>query len=103
MELADVFHCENPDKVVGELAMELGLPEPELYSDFPTEKKKPALRSIAGVYARIIKATYPDNYVTGVINVLSSFLPPLVSDYGNNLYWANKEYLTECYKEGVLL
>jgi len=103
MELADVFHCENPDKIVGELAEELGLPEPQLYGDLPTEMKKPALRSIAGVYARIIKATHPDNYVSGVINVLSSFLPPLVSDYGNNLYWANKEYLTECYKEGVLL
>jgi len=33
MELADVFHCENPDKIVGELAVELGLPEPQLYGD----------------------------------------------------------------------
>jgi len=103
MELADIFHCENPDKIVGELAEELGLPEPRLYSELPAEMKNPALRSIAGVYARIVKATHPDNYVSGVINVLSSFLPPLISDYGNNLYWANKEYLTECYKEGALL
>ena len=103
MQLADVFHCENPDKIVGELTEELGLPEPCLYNELPAEMKTPSLRSIAGVYARIVKATHPGNYVSGVINILSSFLPPLISDYGNNLYWANKEYLTECYKEGVLL
>jgi len=103
MELADVFHCENPDKIIGELAEELGLSEPQLYSELPSEAKKPALRSIAGVYARIIKTIYPDDYVLGTINVLSSFLPPIISDYGNNLYWANKEYLAECYKEGALL
>jgi len=103
MELADVFHCENPDKIVGELTDELGLPEPQLYNDLAMEAKNPSLRSIAGVYARIIKATHPNDYVSGVVNVLSSFLPPLLSDYRTNLYWANKEYLTECYKEGVIL
>ena len=103
MDLADVFHCENPDKIVGELVKEIGLPEPCLYSELLAELKTPALRSIAGVYARIVKATYPENYVLGVINMFTSFLPPIISDYGNNLYWANKEYLTECYKEGVIL
>ena len=43
------------------------------------------------------------DYITGITNVLTSFLPPLIADYGNNLYWANKEYLTECYKEGAIL
>ena len=103
MELADVFHCENPDKIVGELAVELGLPEPPLYSELSDEDKKPSIRPIAGVYSRIIKGTHPNDYITGITNVLSSFLPPLIADYGNNLYWANKEYLTECYREGAIL
>jgi hypothetical protein len=103
MELADVFHCENPDKIVGELAEEIGIPEPPLYHSLPNEKDKPSVRPIAGVYSRIIKNAHPDDYTNGIINVFSSFLPPLISDYGNNLYWANKEYLVESYKEGALL
>ena len=43
MELADVFHCENPDKIVGELAEEIGLPEPPLYRSLPNEKNKPSV------------------------------------------------------------
>ena len=67
------------------------------------EKNKPSVRPIAGVYSRIVKNTHPDDYTNGIINVFSSFLPPLISDYGNHLYWANKEYLIESYKAGALL
>jgi len=103
MAYADVFHCESPDKIVGELADELGLPEPPLYHTLPNEQAKPSVRPIAGVYARIIKNSYPADYAAGVAAVFSSFLPPLISDFGNNLYWANKEYLVESYKAGYLL
>ena len=62
MELADVFHCENPDKIVGELAEEIGLPTPPLYRSLPNEKNIPSVRPIAGVYSRIVKNTHPDDY-----------------------------------------
>jgi len=59
-EYVEVFHSENPDKTVAELA--------------------------------------EGNYVEEIYNFYKSFLPSLLADYSNNLYWSSKEYLVACYK-----
>ncbi|MCL1807206.1 MAG: hypothetical protein FWG31_05840 [Oscillospiraceae bacterium] len=100
---ADAYHCENPDKVIGELAGELGLPEPPLFQDLPDERKNPSFSKMAKSAARVIYDVYGDNHIQGVYNYYTSFLPPILADTKNNLYWSSKEYLVACYKEGVLL
>ena len=100
---AEAFHCENPDKVVGELAEELGLAEPPLYHELPEERKKPLFSKAAKSSARVIDELYKERYVKGVYEYYTSFLPPLLADYRNNLYWSSKEYLVACYREGELL
>ena len=102
LNYADVMHCENPDKIVGELAEEFGLPVPPLYGSV-IDKSLPSLSDIGMVYYRIVRHAHPDDFVEGIYAVMSSFLPPLIADYGNNLYWANREYLVACYNEGCLL
>jgi len=100
---AEVFHCENPDQTIGELAEDLGLPTPPLYSELSDEKDKPRFSKIAKSAARIIREVHHDNYVEGTFKFFTSFLPPLIADYPNNLYWSSKEYLVACYQEGKLL
>jgi hypothetical protein len=102
-DFADAYHCENPDKVTGELLEELGQPEPPLFGDLPQEKKEPPFSKMAKSSARVIHDIYDGDYVRGVCNYYTSFLPPLLADTGNNLYWSSKEYLVACYKEGVIL
>ena len=98
MRFADVFHCENPDKIIGELAEELGLE-----AGAQPKMEGPTLRQMAGVYARIINRVHENDYAQGVLAFFNSFLPPLLVDYKNELYWASMHYLSECYKEGQLL
>jgi hypothetical protein len=102
-DYADAYHCENPDKIIGELADELGLPEPPLFSLLPNEKKNPPFSKIAKSSARVINDVYSDDYIQGVYNYYTSFLPPILADSDNNLYWSSKEYLVACYKEGEIL
>ena len=100
---ADAYHCENPDKVIGELVEELGLPEPLLFHELPEERKNPPFSKMAKSAARVINEIYGDDHVQGVYNYYTSFLPPILADTKNNLYWSSKEYLVACYKEGMLL
>ena len=102
MRFADVFHCENPDKIIGELAEELCI----TFANEPFNKKKPgqpSQRQMAGVYARIIQRTYADDYEKGVYEFFNSFLPPILLDYKNELYWSSMHHLSESYKEGKIL
>lgn len=99
---AKVMHCENPDKIVGELAEDLNLPEPPLYTTVK-DNHKAKLSDMGMVYYRIVRHAHPDDFAEGIYKVMTSFLPPLLSNHSNNLYWANKEYLVECYKAGTLL
>jgi hypothetical protein len=102
-EYSDAYHCENPDKVIGELAEELGLPEPPLFHELPIERNNPPFSKMAKSSARVINDVYGDNYLQGVYNYYTSFLPPILADTKNNTYWSSKEYLVACYREGVLL
>lgn len=102
-DYADAYHSENPDKVVGELAEELGLPTPSLFHELPEERKNPPFSKMAKSATRVINEVYGDDHVNGVYNYYTSFLPPLLTDVKNNLYWSSKEYLVACYKEGTLL
>ena len=100
---ADAYHSENPDKVVGELAEEFGLPTPPLFHELPEERKNPPFSKMAKSAARVINDVHSANYVNGVYNYYTSFLPPILADTKNNLYWSSKEYLVACYKEGAIL
>jgi hypothetical protein len=102
-EYADVYHSENPDKVIGELVEELGLSEPPLFNELPEESKSPPFSKMAKSSARVINDVYGDNHVQGVYDYYTSFLPPILTEIKNNLYWSSKEYLVACYKEGTLL
>ena len=103
MEFADCFHCENPDKIIGELAEELGVIGNDELFKYIEMQSKPSLRQIAGVYARVIKMCHENDYEAGIEKFFNSFLPPLINDYENNLYWSSMHYLSECYKDGNLL
>jgi hypothetical protein len=103
-DYAEAYHCENPDKVVGELTDEIGLPIPPLFDHLPDEKKTPPFSKMAKSSARVINDLYSDDYyIQGVYDYYTSFLPPILADSKNNLYWSSKEYLVACYKEGEIL
>jgi hypothetical protein len=93
---ADAYHCENPDKIIGELAEELNLPEPPLFHELPEERKNPPFSKMAKSAARVINEVYGNDHVKGVYDYYTSFLPPLLADTKNNLYWSSKEYLVAC-------
>ena len=101
-EHAQVLHCENPDKVVWELIEDFGVPEPPLYHDI-SNKEEPSLNDIGSVFYRIVRHAHSDDMVDGIYQLFTSFLPPLITDYNRELYWANREYLVACYQTGEIL
>ncbi|MCL2188572.1 MAG: hypothetical protein FWC16_06430 [Defluviitaleaceae bacterium] len=103
-DYADAYHCENPDKVINELTDEMGLPAPPLFGQLPVAQNIPPFSKMAKSSARVINDVYNDEtYVQGVHDYYTSFLPPILADSKNNLFWSSKEYLVACYREGELL
>ena len=104
--LADVYHCENIDKVATEFienaSIELGN-----YNHIKNCKYNiPSYFDIGKVYKRlIIMVSNNDNsrYIDTLIEVLSSFIIEKIDNYNSSMYYENPSYIYACYKEGKIL
>lgn len=102
-ELADVYHCENIDKVSDEF-IELSNIKMGNYSN-EYINRIPTIWEIGKIYKElIIKINNDKNkYVDTLIELLSSWIIELIDNYDSSLYYENIEYIYECYKEGKIL
>lgn len=103
--LAEVYHCENIDKVADEFIEKVNI-ENGTYDIISTCKYNvPSYWDIGKVYKRLIVMVNnkEEQYIQTLINILSSWIIEKIDNYNSSMYYENPEYIYRCYIEGKVL
>ncbi|MGO5164768.1 MULTISPECIES: hypothetical protein [unclassified Candidatus Paralachnospira] len=105
-ELADVYHCDNIDRVSDDFIEEAGI-QPGTFDNVADCKYAiPSHWDIGKVYKRLIKQVAEEEQISvieALIKVYNSFLSPKIDDYNSSMYYENPSYLFECYRENKVI
>lgn len=105
-DLADIYHCNNIDKVSDEFIKEASVKEGSFDNVGDCMYSIPSHWDIGKVYRRLIKMVSTDEnkeLIDALIDVYNSFLSPQIDDYNSSVYYENPSYLFACYKEKKML
>ena len=105
-ELADIYHCDNIDRVCEDFVEEAKIPNGTFDNVADCRYVIPSHSYIAKVYKRLIKQVAQEKQIDimdALIKVYNSFLSPKIDDYNSSLYYENPSYLLECYIENTIL
>lgn len=102
--LADVYHCENIDKISDEIINKYNIKNGKYKFD-SYQNRIPSYFEIGAVYERLIKMISRDKteYIDNLIKVLTSWIIAKIDNYDSSMYYENPSYIYECYKEGKIL
>ena len=101
-ELADVYHCDNIDRVSDDFIEEAGIQAGTFDNVADCKYAIPSHWDIGKVYKRLIKQVAEEEKISvieALIKVYNSFLSPKIDDYNSSMYYENPSYLFECYRE----
>lgn len=105
-DLADVYHCDNIDRVSDDFIEEAGIQEGKFDNVGDCKYSIPSHWDIGKVYKRLIKAVaeYEKiDVIDALIEVYNSFLSDKIDDYNSSMYYENPSYLLECYLENRVI
>lgn len=104
-ELADVYHCENIEKVANEFIEKANIKLGTYDNISECKYDVPTYWDIGKVYKRLIIMVNKDEskYVETLIEVLSSWIIEKIDNYNSNMYYQNPGYKYECYKSGKII
>ncbi len=105
-ELADVYHCENIDKISDEFIEDADIDSGEFDNVADCGYAVPSHWDIGKVYKRLIKMVAEDEkieIIDALIEVYNSFIGSKIDDYNGSVYYENPNYIFECYKEKEML
>lgn len=105
-DLADVYHCENIDKVSDEFIEDADIVPGKFDNVADCGYSVPSYWDIGKVYKRLIKMVAADEkieIIDALIEVYNSFISPKIDDYNSSVYYENPNYIFECYKEKKML
>ena len=105
-DYADVYHCENIDKVSDELIEKHQILEGHYDNIADARYAIPSHWDIGKVYQRLIldvaHATESDVIETLIV-VYNSWITRKIDNYNSSMYYENPSYLFESFKEGAVL
>ncbi len=104
-ELAEVYHCENIEKVANDFIDEAKITNGEYDYISNCKYRVPTYWEIAKVYKRLIVRVNNNTseFVETIINVLSSWIIEKIDNYNSSLFYENPDYIYECYINGKIL
>ena len=104
-ELAEVYHCENIEKVSDEFIKNADKKIGTYDVVSNCKYNLPTYWDIGKVYKRLIIMVNNDEnkYVDTLIEVLSSWIIEKIDNYNSSMYYENPEYIYQCYVEGKVL
>lgn len=100
---ADVFHCEPIEKVADEFIVRCSIPADSFDNVAKCRYEVPDHWTIGEVYERLIEDIAEDdsdNMIDYIMEVYSSWIDDVISNYNTDFYYQSREYICECYKEG---
>ena len=100
---ADVFHCDPIEKVADEFIHLSNIPIDSFDNVAKCRYEVPDYWTIGEVYERLIEdleeKTMKD-VVDLIMEVYSSWIDSVISNYNTDFYYQPREYICECYLEG---
>ena len=105
-DYADVYHCENIDKVSDELIEKHKIEEGYFDNILNARFSVPTHWDIGKVYQRLIldvaHATESD-IISTLMMIYNSWIARKIDDYNSSMYYESPSYLLESYKAGTVL
>lgn len=105
-DLADVYHCDNIDRVSDDFIQEAGITPGTFDNVAECRYAIPTHWDIGKVYKRLIKqvaANEQIDVIDALMKVYRSFISPKIDDYNSSVYYENPSYIYECYRENKML
>lgn len=105
-DLADVYHCDNIDRVSDDFIQEAGITTGTFDNVGECRYAIPTHWDIGKVYKRLIKqvaANEQIDVIDALMKVYRSFISPKIDDYNSSVYYENPSYIYECYRENKML
>ena len=105
-DLADVYHCDNIDRVIDDFIQEAGITTGTFDNVAECRYAIPTHWDIGKVYKRLIKqvaANEQIDVIDALMKVYQSFISPKIDDYNSSVYYENPSYIYECYRENKML
>lgn len=102
---ADVFHCEPIEKTADDFITNLNLPEGSFDNVAACRYQVPDYWTIGEVYERLIEDVSGDreeSLVERLIEVYTSWIDDVISNYNSDFYYQSRDYIRECYLEGKI-
>ena len=105
-DYADVYHCENIDKVSDELIEKHHISEGRYDNIADARYAIPSHWDIGKVYQRLILDvvhTTGSDIIETLTVVYNSWITRKIDNYNSSMYYENPSYLFESYKAGTVL
>lgn len=102
---ADVFHCEPIEKTADDFITNCNIPEGTFDNVSTCRYTVPDYWTIGEVYERLIEDSSADNdadIINCLIEVYTSWIDKVISNYNSDFYYQSRDYIYECYKEGQI-
>lgn len=100
---ADVFHCENPDKISYELIENNNI-EIGTYDKISRCKYRiPTYWEVGEIYARLIINVNKEDIIDTLFEVYNSWIEEIMDNYNSSFYYESPEYHLACYEDGKVL
>jgi hypothetical protein len=102
---ADVFHCEPIENVADQFIQKCSIPEDSFDNVAKCRYEVPDYWTIGEVYERLIEdvSEYSDKSIEElIVEIYSSWLDDVISNYNTDFYYQLREYIRECYIEGTI-
>ena len=102
--IADILHCEPIEKVADDVITEFSLQGGDFDNLAEARYTVPDVWTMGKVYARLIEdVSDEDNIVETTLQVFTSWIDSLLSDYNAAFYYQPRDYIAECYRQKTVL
>lgn len=102
-DYADVFHCEPIEKVADDFISKCGIPADSFDNVSKCRYEVPDYWTMGEVYERLIEDIFENttgSIIDCLIEVYTSWIDDVISNYNTDFYYQSREYICVCYKEG---
>lgn len=103
--LAEVYHCEDIEKVSDELIAETKIVNGNYDIITKAQYRVPTYWELGRIYQRLIKMVNSNSneYINTLVEVMSSWIIEKIDNYNSSMFYENPSYIYACYKEGKIL
>ncbi len=99
-----MLHCDPIEKAADDTIAEFSLQGGSFDNVSAARYAVPDVWTVGKVYARLIEdVSGEDNVVETLLKVYTSWIDEKLSDYNSSFYYEPRDYIAECWKQGVVL